>query len=567
MDRRTSGLGVGTWGEGRRRNVGWTLGMAIVALSGGCAGVKRPEPPPSIAITCNITRSECAEEFLSLEDALGCGLYTTGNMITATTCYNSATDGTMADKCKADFCGLSQSRNGTNGDCTVTSAFEALLAPSPTAGQGVGTCIGESNETRFASVTFGSRYLKCILDDSTNVSCNNLLPTPRSGVDDTMTVCMDVRTPILPPPGTLSPYPIGGLGPPFDQYGTINIQQIELDWKNCPALGAQSSDLTYSVPAGPIATASGGGVSAPISATGGTAIVEQNCSDDVLGCLPTSLDRLELNASNLSVAGATLSNVVISSVAPAAVASTFNEGAPPSFSVPAGGLSLLVSGDMNGVPAAFLTGNGSPLGLTANATGFSLTGTFTIQNEDASGHPLSISVATNVTGTPATGQALACAQENGLQRLFGFEDLSSWTSSQATLSEVTSPVTQGCGALGIDGQGYMTINGQPFMTSGLTLAPALSVDLFIPNNQPNQFYLGALQMYLTCPSGNVFNAYIGQDELTGKPQNAYSTLRYPLPSNVTSTLQQGLSDCSFSFALNANQTGKTWILDNLRFTP
>ena len=70
----------------------------------------------------------------------------------------------------------------------------------------------------------------------------------------------------------------------------------------------------------------------------------------------------------------------------------------------------------------------------------------------------------------------------------------------------------------------MPINGYPFVASGLTLNSALSVDLFIPNNQPNQNYLGALQMYLTCPSVNAFNEYIGQVELTGKPQNAYSTL-------------------------------------------
>jgi hypothetical protein len=143
----------------------------------------------------------------------------------------------------------------------------------------------------------------------------------------------------------------------------------------------------------------------------------------------------------------------------------------------------------------------------------------------------------------------------------------SWSSSQATLSLVTSPITQGCGALGIAGQGYMTINGAAFSTSEVTLAPALSVDLFIPANQPNPYWLGALQMYLTCPSGNVFNAYIGQDELTGSPTGRYSTFRYPLPSNVTSTLQRQLNDCSFSFALNVNQTGRTWSLDDLRFTP
>ena len=73
-------------------------------------------------------------------------------------------------------------------------------------------------------------------------------------------------------------------------------------------------------------------------------------------------------------------------------------------------------------------------------------------------------------------------------------------------------------------------------------------------------------MYLTCPSANVFNNYIGQVELTGLPQNKYSTLRFPLPSSTVSTLTSNRSDCSFSFAINVNATGRNWLFDNLRFT-
>ena len=113
----------------------------------------------------------------------------------------------------------------------------------------------------------------------------------------------------------------------------------------------------------------------------------------------------------------------------------------------------------------------------------------------------------------------------------------------------------------------MPINGDGFSTVGLNPTVAVSVDLFVPSSQPNPFWTGALQMFLSCPSANVFNQYIGQVELTGKPQNRYSTLRFPLPAATQSTLAQSLSDCAFSFALNVNQTNRTWILDNLRFTP
>ena len=74
-------------------------------------------------------------------------------------------------------------------------------------------------------------------------------------------------------------------------------------------------------------------------------------------------------------------------------------------------------------------------------------------------------------------------------------------------------------------------------------------------------------MHLSCPSGGVSNQYIGQVELTGKPLNQYSTLRFSLPQAVRTTLARQLNDCSFTLSLNVNPTGNTWILDRLRFTP
>ena len=554
------------------------VALVLPVLATGCAGVKRPAPPPPVVISCTMSRTECAAEGLGANDSgPTCAAYINSNFnsFTATTCYDSTKDGAMSDKCKADFCNPDTSRNGfdldNGGTCDVTAASQANLVPGPNQPQGAGTCIGESNENHFAFVTFTERFRQCTLSED-HVSCESLIVGPDN--PNPQTACVDVRKPIIGmTQGSndlilgINPYPATGLGPPFDQYGTLNVLAIQLDdAADCPALGAQSNNLAYALTAGPIATASAAGVTAAIATTGGLAILNQNCSDDVFGCVPTALDRLEINVPSMTVAGAQLTEVVVRNTAPAPVTMTLNPNSPPTFSLASGALSLRVDGLFNGALSTFELGNDGPLPLKATAAGFNLSGTFSVHNEDGSGNPLTVSVATNLSGTPATSQTLACANETGLQRLFGFEDVLSWTSTAASLSSVASPVTQGCAALGINGQGYIPITGASFATSGLALGPALSVDLFVPGNQPNQFWLGALQSYLTCPSANVFNAYIGQVELTGKPQNAYSTLRFPIPTAVTSTLQQSLSDCSFSFALNVNQTGQTWILDNLRFT-
>ena len=554
-------------GGGRLTTVGlwasWLTGVVSLAATGGCAGVRPPPPPAPVAISCRIVRSECTHE--SSGGQCATNAFMTDQMTTATTCYNANTDGTMDDKCKADFCGAAQARDGfNNGDCQAKSLGQASLFPAPNVPQGTGLCAPESGATRLALVSYTTRYRQCTADETG--TCQMLTLQPPLNAPPVQN-CFDARQALLQPPAVIDPYPPSGLGPPYDQYGTVNIISITLDSPSCAPIETEADALVYAVAPGLAATATGAGVTAPVTATGGEVIVKQDCSDDVFGCVPVALNQLRMNVANMTVAGASLSDVVISNTTPAPVTMTFNPGGPPTFSVAGGALNLLVSGMVGGVRSSFVTGTTAPLALTATSKGFTLAGTFTINNSGPNGQPLGITVATNVSGTPANAQQLACAGETGIQRLFGFEDDLSWSSAQATLSPVIAPVTQGCGALGIAGQGYMTIASAPFATSALTLGPALSVDLFIPGNQPNQFYLGALQMYLTCPSANVFNAYIGQDELTGKPQNAYSTFRYPLPSNVTGTLQQPLGDCSVGFALNVNQTGRTWILDNLRFTP
>jgi hypothetical protein len=93
----------------------------------------------------------------------------------------------------------------------------------------------------------------------------------------------------------------------------------------------------------------------------------------------------------------------------------------------------------------------------------------------------------------------------------------------------------------------------------------LALDVFVPPNPPNPYWLGAVQMYLTCPFANFFNQYIGEDELTGLPLNKYSTLTYAIPAPLASVLQGSHPDCFFSIAVNANQTSTPPALDNLRF--
>ncbi|MBC7771761.1 MAG: hypothetical protein H7210_04635, partial [Pyrinomonadaceae bacterium] len=261
-----------------------------------------------------------------------------------------------------------------------------------------------------------------------------------------------------------------------------------------------------------------------------------------------------------------LRNIVVTNTVPVAIVQALQPKGGFRPTVQPRALRLLVAGLFNGVPSIIRVENRAPLLIDISADAFSLRGSVSFHATDPLGNFLPLSISIDVRGQPSTPAGRACADLSPQRRLFGFEDPLDWTSGAARVSLVTSPVTQGCGALGIEGQHYMPIAGGRFSTVGLTVGQAITTDLFIPSNQPNPYWLGALQMYLTCPSGNVFNQFIGQVELTGRPQGQFSALRFPVGDATRSTLASPLEDCAFSFALNVNPTGRMWVLDNLRFT-
>ncbi len=150
--------------------------------------------------------------------------------------------------------------------------------------------------------------------------------------------------------------------------------------------------------------------------------------------------------------------------------------------------------------------------------------------------------------------------------LFGFEALGGWQST-APLSLSTAQKTQGQFGLSVGGSNYRHVISAPFSTPPSPNGATLRVDFFLPGNQPNPFYFGAVQLFASCPSASLFSAYAGQVELTGKPTNAFSTLAFPLPTVVRNAFAQVHDDCSLDFGVNTNATPVSPVLDNVRLGP
>jgi len=150
--------------------------------------------------------------------------------------------------------------------------------------------------------------------------------------------------------------------------------------------------------------------------------------------------------------------------------------------------------------------------------------------------------------------------------IFGFENGADWTSQGVPLTIVADRKTEGFFALQVGSSGYRMLNSVPFSTSMLQgITSRVALDLYLPSWPSNKYWIGAVQLYVSCPTANIYNAYMGQVELTGLPLGAFTTATFNLTSQVVTAMKGKHSDFSIGIALNAAPSAPSYVLDNLRF--
>ena len=156
------------------------------------------------------------------------------------------------------------------------------------------------------------------------------------------------------------------------------------------------------------------------------------------------------------------------------------------------------------------------------------------------------------------GDILQRRRQNHNYRTFG--------NARARAKTALLPPTPGCFGLSVNGSNFRNVSSVRFATPITGGKARLLLDVYVPPNQPNQFFFGAVQTLMSCPAAGINNVFLGQVDLTGKPVGAFSTLSYNVPSNVQAALAGNTSACSFLIGVNTNATPTPPVLDNLRFS-
>jgi hypothetical protein len=153
-----------------------------------------------------------------------------------------------------------------------------------------------------------------------------------------------------------------------------------------------------------------------------------------------------------------------------------------------------------------------------------------------------------------------------------FEVLADWQvqdGGSATLSTVSE---SGAASLSVSAApgGWTPIVSMPLSSSVLREVATssdlskVSFALNIPTTQPNPFWIGDAQMFISSPNANVFNQPLGEVNLTGLPEGQFTRIEFTVPSFALPALTQDNPDVTFTIVLNVNAGTSGWLVDDLQ---
>ena len=148
-------------------------------------------------------------------------------------------------------------------------------------------------------------------------------------------------------------------------------------------------------------------------------------------------------------------------------------------------------------------------------------------------------------------------------RAEGFESLVDWTTTSGFSLSLTTSATQGGSGLAIDGSGWGEIVSSPLYPTAVSnkiyLDVKKSYDLM-----PGGWH-GQLSMTLNCQSQGIYNAYLGNINLTDTYPGKFQQVEFNLDAATQSAVSAGCDELILTLQANLPPAADPLVVDNLRF--
>lgn len=150
------------------------------------------------------------------------------------------------------------------------------------------------------------------------------------------------------------------------------------------------------------------------------------------------------------------------------------------------------------------------------------------------------------------------------ERVLGLEDTSDWSASPGATLSPSELRTQGTTSIQVTTVGYSTVTSRLLGPLG-QVADTVSLDVQLPTEQPNEYWYGDIQLFVSSRSQGVYSAFIGQRSLNSIRLGEFTEIAFSLPTALRKTLSAEAYDIEFTIALNVPAgTARDYLLDNLQ---
>lgn len=156
--------------------------------------------------------------------------------------------------------------------------------------------------------------------------------------------------------------------------------------------------------------------------------------------------------------------------------------------------------------------------------------------------------------------------------ILGFESLDAWNppswDNAGYMKFLSTDKVEGASALAVTTNGYKVLESAPLSQADLGGTAKVNLSMKVSSQQPNPWWVGQVQIYMSCPSRNFWNQMVGFVDLTPLVKDQWGGYSLPIPPMIANALRDATySDLRVMLIFNINAGAGPILLDNLNFTP
>jgi hypothetical protein len=148
---------------------------------------------------------------------------------------------------------------------------------------------------------------------------------------------------------------------------------------------------------------------------------------------------------------------------------------------------------------------------------------------------------------------------------FRFETLAGWSFDGIAKPSLSSLRVEGKRALALSEPQWIALQSDA-LSSKEFKRPIKNVSyaLYVPKQQPNDWWIGNTSTYLSVPSLEIWNEPIGERNLKALERGRFSRIEFAIPERIAERLTKGFDDLRVRLVLNVSPGSSRYIVDDLR---